>query len=91
MISLNKLITEHFPNKGPDLLVIDVEGLDFDVIQSMDPKKLSSNQLPTLIVVETPVGVEKVVATPMYLYLEKIGYEAMCILPMSTIFKKIGQ
>jgi FkbM family methyltransferase len=88
-ISLNKLINEHFPSKGPDLLVIDVEGLDFDVIQSLDPQKLSRNQLPMVIVVETPIGVDEVMATPMYVYLVKIGYQAMCILPMSTIFKKI--
>jgi FkbM family methyltransferase len=88
-ISLNKLINEHFPSKGPDLLVIDVEGLDFDVIQSMEPQNLSLNQLPIVIVVETPIGVDDVMATPMYLYLVKIGYQAMCILPMSTIFRRI--
>jgi hypothetical protein len=42
-----------------------------------------------VIVVETPIGVDEVMATPMYLYLVKIGYKAMCILPMSTIFKRI--
>lgn len=87
-ISLNSLIVENFPNAGPDLLVIDVEGLDFEVLQSMEPDKLTHNQLPTVIVVETPLGVNQVIASPMYTYLEEIGYLAVCILPMSTIFKK---
>lgn len=88
-ISLNTLISQHFPKKGPDLLVVDVEGLDFEVIQSLDPKNLSFDQLPTVIVVETPYGVEEVITSPIYSSLLEIGYKAMCILPMSTIFKKI--
>ena len=87
-ISLNSLILENFPNTGPDLLVIDVEGLDFEVIKSMEPQKLHQNQLPTVIVVETPLGVNEVISSPMYTYLVEIGYLAVCILPMSTIFKK---
>jgi FkbM family methyltransferase len=87
-ISLNTLISQHFPKKGPDLLVVDVEGLDFEVIQSLDPKNLSFDQLPTVIVVETPFGVEEVITSPIYSSLLEIGYKAMCILPMSTIFKK---
>ena len=88
-ISLNKLIMEHFPSRGPDLLVIDVEGLDFEVIRSLEPENLTPDQLPTIIVVETPLGVNEVVASPIYSSLVAIGYAAMCILPMSTIFKKI--
>jgi FkbM family methyltransferase len=90
-ISLNDLITKYFPENGPDLLVIDVEGLDFDVIQSMEPQNLSRDQLPTVIVIETPLGVDEVIETPMYLYLVEVGYQAICILPMSTIFKKIEE
>jgi Methyltransferase FkbM domain len=47
--SVNEIILEHFSGNAPDLISIDVEGLDFEILSSIDFRKYR----PTVICVET--------------------------------------
>jgi FkbM family methyltransferase len=49
LLNLNKVIAEHFGGKAPDLISIDIEGMDFDVLNTLDFKKYR----PKLICAET--------------------------------------
>jgi hypothetical protein len=49
LLSINKVIAEHFGGKAPDLISIDIEGMDFDVLNTLDFKKYR----PKLICAET--------------------------------------
>ena len=49
LLNINKVIAEHFGGKAPDLISIDIEGMDFDVLNTLDFKKYR----PKLICAET--------------------------------------
>src|SRR4030095_4100621 len=36
LLNINKVIEEHLGGKGPDFLSTDVEGLDYDIIKTLD-------------------------------------------------------
>lgn len=49
VISINSVIAEYFDGRAPDLVSVDVEGLDFEIIKSLDLVRYR----PTVICVET--------------------------------------
>jgi FkbM family methyltransferase len=51
LLNINKVIAENFGGKAPDLISIDIEGLDFAVLRTLDFKKYR----PKLICAETLV------------------------------------
>ena len=82
-ISARKLID----NYGPfDLITIDVEGMDLEVIKSIDFKTLPSHSRPKIISVEVDPPVGKVLRHPITRLLKKANYIPLYILPMSTFF-----
>jgi Methyltransferase FkbM domain len=36
LININKVLAKHFPPGGPDFLSVDTEGLDLDILRSLD-------------------------------------------------------
>lgn len=76
--TLDKILIEYCNNIWPDLLTIDIEGLDYDVINSQD----FSIDGPSLIVVETrPQETEK-----MKSMLKEKGYFCYCRMSMNLFF-----
>jgi len=59
LIPIEDIFLKYFPNEAPDLLSIDVEGLDLEILKSIDYKKYS----PKIICVEaaeySPIGAGK--------------------------------
>lgn len=49
MVTLDKIIDDHFSDKQPSLISIDVEGLDFEVLSTLNLKKFR----PPIICIET--------------------------------------
>jgi FkbM family methyltransferase len=49
LVPPNQLLAEHFQGRGPDILSCDVEGLDLEILQSIDYDRFR----PTVICVET--------------------------------------
>lgn len=49
MVTLDEILAEHFPEKEPTLVSIDVEGLDFEVLSTLDLAK----RRPPIVCVET--------------------------------------
>ena len=48
-MTLQTILKEHFPDKAPDVMSIDLEGIDYDILKSID----FSSQRPFAIVCET--------------------------------------
>jgi FkbM family methyltransferase len=49
VLSMQRLLTTHFPDQAPDFLSVDVEGLDYQILQAIDFSKWR----PKVICVET--------------------------------------
>jgi hypothetical protein len=49
LVSVNDVMTTHFRNRLPDLLSLDIEGLDLDVLKSLDFERFA----PDVLCVET--------------------------------------
>jgi FkbM family methyltransferase len=49
VVSINSVIAEYFDGRSPDLVSVDVEGLDFEIIKSLDLARYR----PTVLCVET--------------------------------------
>lgn len=72
-----------------DLLNVDVEGADFEVIESFNFEKLDNSLYPSCIIIEMKPGIDHILKSNLTTYLMKFGYKIHCILPMSTIFTHI--
>jgi FkbM family methyltransferase len=77
---LGEILSDHVPEgKRIDFLSIDVEGMDFDVLQSNDWQRYR----PRVLLVEMHgVRLDEASESEMYCYLKELGYElyAKCIL-----------
>ena len=89
-ISLFEIFSLVQENVEIDLLNIDIEGSDFEALQSAKFDNLPKQKLPNWIILETPLSVREVLSFPAIMYLQNFGYEIICVLPMSTILKKIA-
>lgn len=81
LIHINKLIAEHFKS-APDLVSIDIEGMDLDVLRSMD----FTRYRPAAICAETKKPRESHDATPIARLLRARGYVACAGSLYNTIF-----
>ena len=85
VITISEIFDKYFSRSSPDFLSIDVEGLDFEIIKSIDFEKYR----PCVICVETITFSEnreekKLVAIPAYL--ESRGYMVYADTYINTIF-----
>lgn len=85
VVSVNEILEQHFPNAAPDFLSIDVEGMDFEIVKSIELKRWR----PKVICAETLsyselTGGEKL--NEIHQYLEGHGYRVYADTYINTIF-----
>jgi FkbM family methyltransferase len=87
-VPLNHLLIQYesvIPQKI-DLLSIDIEGMDFDIIQSLDFKRFN----PEFIIIEMhKFSLEKANDNQVYLFLKEKGYVLIGFVAMNGYFKKM--
>lgn len=86
-ISLRKLLDEYFPVKGPDFMNIDIEGADFDALQSGNLGELSRKRRPLWILVESTPPAAETLKTDTVRLLLTLDYEIWLILPFACLLK----
>ena len=86
-IPLREIYDSYFLNIQCDLLSIDVEGLDLEVIKSLDLASLNHHRKPKYILIETQPPAKKVLASEISLYIEQFGYDLFLILPRASLYK----
>ncbi len=85
VMPLKKILDSYLPEgKEIDFMDVDVEGMDFEVLQSNDWEKYR----PTVLVIEIlPANtIEELTNNPMYIYLREKGYSLFAKLFNSSIF-----
>jgi len=87
-ITLRELFDKHFPDLGPDLLVIDVEGADQEVLESLSLATLPDVRRPNVMILETIPPVSESLSSPAVDYALVAGYVPHLVLPMSTVLIK---
>ena len=86
-ITLQKLLEEHFPTKGPDFLNIDIEGADLEALKSGKLNLLPRNLRPAWILVESNAPLASTVQNESVQLLVSWGYEVWLILPFACLLK----
>ena len=86
-ITLQKLLEEHFPTKGPDFLNIDIEGADLEALKSGNLNLLPRNLRPVWILVESNAPLANTVQNESVQLLVSWGYEVWLILPFACLLK----
>lgn len=81
LVNINKVIAQHF-KKAPDLISIDVEGLDLDIIKSLDFEKYR----PAVFCVETLEFNTRQLKTEIHQLMHARGYEVRAGTWVNTIF-----
>ena len=86
-ITLRSVIDQYFPNTRVSLLLIDIEGSDFDALESIDFDTLELHRFPEYLVLETFPPLENALKTAAIELAVSKGYEPLFVLPFSTILK----
>jgi FkbM family methyltransferase len=85
VIPITKILEKYFPHKAPDLISIDVEGLDLQILQTIDFKVCR----PVAICVETvdfTVSHKKTKNTEIIKFMESQGYFVYADTGLNSIF-----
>jgi FkbM family methyltransferase len=82
LVSVNHIIEQHFPSGAPDYLSIDVEGLDFDILRTLDFTK----HRPAVICAETKGPFVAHEDTEIAKFLKRRGYIIAAGSLYNTIF-----
>jgi FkbM family methyltransferase len=82
LVNINKIIAEHFAGKGPDYLSIDVEGLDLEILKTLDFYKYE----PKIICTETLVPGTMLMTTATADFLKTKGYHLRGMTFANSIF-----
>lgn len=86
LIPVNKVLDKYFADAAPNFMSIDVEGLDLEILMSMNFEKYR----PELICVET-LGYDEhqnsYKITAIAEYMEKVNYEVYADTRVNTIFR----
>lgn len=91
-LPLRAILDEHFPHRGPELLSIDVEGVDAMALRSAHFDTLKRHRWPEWILLETSPPVAHALSTEAVAYAQELGFEAFLVLPMATLLhREVGQ
>ncbi len=82
LISINRIMAEHFPPGGPDFLSIDIESLDLAVLKTIDFARFR----PKVICTETIVAMEFRMDPATTNFLASRGYEVRGMTCANTIY-----
>jgi FkbM family methyltransferase len=85
--SLNSILEEYFPNHGPELLTIDIEGSDYEALSSIDFPNLSFEKYPKWILLESSPPISHALNFPAVKHAMSYGYEPYMVLSMATLLK----
>ena len=88
-ITIREIIDIYFLDKKCNLLIIDIEGADFEALKTIDFKTLDINKHPDWILLETYPPVANALKTESVIYAMENGYAPHLILSMSTLLRKV--
>ncbi|CAN2170696.1 fkbM_fam, methyltransferase, FkbM family [Candidatus Nanopelagicaceae bacterium] len=86
-IRLKELLDRYFPEKGPDLLNIDIEGADYEALKSGDLDSLPFERRPSWVLVESNAPLSNVLKTETVQLLMSYGYEIWLVLPFASLLR----
>lgn len=84
-ISLYEILAKVEDTKSVDLLLVDAEGSDLDILESMNFPNLEPRLIPKILVLETRPPVINALQMPAVKLAIDWGYEAQVVLSSSTI------
>jgi FkbM family methyltransferase len=82
VLTLATLIQQHIPT-GPDVLSVDVEGLDLDVLRSND----WVSYRPDLVIVEALAGPSRLREGDIVQFMAEVGYDIIAATGMNLFFR----
>lgn len=86
-ITLRALLDESFSSYQLDLLVIDAEGADLEVLESLDFSTLPRERFPKYLLLEAAPPLFTALETPAVKHATNHGYEPFMVLSMSTLLR----
>ena len=89
-ITIREIIDIYFSDKKCNLLIIDIEGADFEALKTIDFKTLDINKHPDWILLETYPPVAAALKTESVIYAIENGYTPHLVLSMSTLLRKVN-
>lgn len=84
---LVEILDRWFPDEGPDLLNIDIEGADEDALRSAELERLPKSRWPRWILLESSPPVPRALETGAVAYAVDLGYVPTLVLPMATLLE----
>jgi FkbM family methyltransferase len=84
-ITLRSILDKYFLEERLTLLTIDVEGADYDALNSISFETLEPNRFPEYLLLETAPPVSNSLAFPAVKLAQSVGYIPELILPMATL------
>lgn len=82
LVNINRAIAEQLGGKTPDVLSIDIEGLDFEVLKTLDWKKYR----PKIVCAETLITLTKQHRKETTALMEGLGYEVRGMTFPNTLY-----
>lgn len=89
-VSLRYLLDQYFQERRCDLLNLDAEGLDLEIIESMELDSLPIERFPIWILVETKPPVLMLQSSKISQLLQKYEYELYLVLPRAALYRFQG-
>lgn len=84
-ITLRSIVDTYFPEERVSVLLIDIEGSDFDALNSLDFDTLEPSRFPKYLVLETFPPLSEALSAPAVDLAVSKGYIPIQVLPLSTI------
>lgn len=85
-ITLRSILDKYFLEERLTLLTIDIEGADYDALNSIGFETLDSSRFPEFLMVETTPPVSRALSYPAAKLAQNWGYIPALILPIATLF-----
>ncbi len=85
VLPLNEVLENYFENKAPDLISIDAEGVDFDIVKSLDYQQYSPKVICIETINYTPDGTGSR-RTDLCNFIEEAGYFEYANTNINSIF-----
>ena len=84
-ITLRNILDTYFPEDQVTILMIDIEGSDFDALNSLDFDSLEPSRFPKYLVLETFPPLREALSAPSVDFAVSKGYIPLQVLSLSTI------
>jgi hypothetical protein len=88
--TLRSILDDFEPSNRIDLLVINAEGSDLQVLQSLAMDTLIKSRFPNWLLLEAAPPVSNALQTPAVKLAIQFGYKPHMVLAMSTLLKYVG-